>query len=48
MSLLMGPEEFEKLTVDVLTEHIADFSLRALKGLKAHGQSTVGAPEATS
>ena len=39
----MGPENFNRLSVDVIAEHIADFTLAALKkSAVGRRQQTVG------
>jgi AcrR family transcriptional regulator len=37
-SLLMGPENFEKLTIDVLAEHISEFTLNAVECYSSTGK----------
>ncbi|HLW64137.1 MAG TPA: CerR family C-terminal domain-containing protein [Gemmataceae bacterium] len=49
-SLLMGPEIFDKLSIDMLAEHIAEFTLAAIQSLshpKAHGRKSVGSRSRT-
>jgi TetR/AcrR family transcriptional regulator, regulator of cefoperazone and chloramphenicol sensitivity len=48
---LMGPEKFDELTVDILAEHISEFSLNAINALqrpKAQGRQSLGARGKTS
>jgi len=40
-SQLMGPENFDRLTIDVLTEHISEFTLNAIK---AYGRPSADLP----
>jgi AcrR family transcriptional regulator len=48
---LMGPEKFDQLTVDILAEHISEFSLNAIKAMQrpqAQGRQSLSSRGKTS